>query len=55
VVAVVKLLKGGGSQVQDHSGQFCIILTKNYEAYLAAKFTVNLKAVLEIAHLCNEQ
>ena len=55
MVAVVKLLKGGGSQVQDHNVQFCDILSKNYEAYLPAHFTVNLKAVLEFAPLCNEQ
>ena len=52
---MVKLLKGGGSQVQDHSVQFCFILSKNYKAFLAVHFTVNVKAVLEFAPLCDEQ
>ena len=41
--------------MQDHSYQFCTILSKNYKAYLLAHFTVNRKAVLEFAPLCNEQ
>ena len=52
---MVKLLKGGGSQLQDHSVQFCFILSKNNNPILAAHFTINLKAVLEFAPLCDEQ